>query len=303
MRQYLGTFARVMMISALMLPMTGCDVARHNPSLGNQTNIENGTAGFSAGVVDELSAKGRIGLVEIIRVDSPTNGVVQIVTRPVSSHSYGERILDLASPDGLTNYIASTFPNARIHRVIVTNSALVPFVRANVSSRNHVSTSVNASSRTYSIGHTIAVPPPGVVLDHRIQPIANKSADENAKADAVLSVATSKLGAPFVWGHNEDRGQNGFDSSNFVAYVYHHALGYEFSGNSVTQWDTVGMAVPIWDRRPGDLLIFDHGRQVAIYAGDDEMLMCGGGTGKVTRQSLGPESTFAQELSGVRRMF
>ncbi|BCJ88206.1 hypothetical protein skT53_31910 [Effusibacillus dendaii] len=81
--------------------------------------------------------------------------------------------------------------------------------------------------------------PPGVSFDTNIQPVAPLDADYQTKVNAVLQVAESKLGTPYVWGHNEDRGQVGFDCSNYTAYIYHHALGYKMSGASQTQYHSV----------------------------------------------------------------
>ncbi|WP_284286360.1 C40 family peptidase [Alicyclobacillus fastidiosus] len=106
-----------------------------------------------------------------------------------------------------------------------------------------------------------------------------------------------------MWGHNADRGETGFDCSNFVSYVYHHALGYQMNGNSNAIEDTVGVTVPEWDMRKGDLLIFDNGRHVGIYLGNDQMIQCGGGLGKVGVLPLGPDTEWGKHLSAVRRMF
>ncbi|GMA51725.1 hypothetical protein GCM10025857_30820 [Alicyclobacillus contaminans] len=172
-----------------------------------------------------------------------------------------------------------------------------------------------ASAATAVVGTSVAVQPlqqtaeaatllpPGVTLDTHIQPVAPLSASTAAKEQAVMQVAISKLGTPYVWGHNEDRGQYGFDCSNFTAYVYHHALGYKMSGASRTQAQSVGWTVPRSSMRVGDLIIFDNGHHVGIYAGNSRVIQEGGGLGKVGYLSIAPGSYWGKHITAVKRMF
>ncbi|MFB5188849.1 C40 family peptidase [Alicyclobacillus fastidiosus] len=144
--------------------------------------------------------------------------------------------------------------------------------------------------------------PPGV--KHVIvKGSAFESASWQTKYNAVLRVAKSKLGTPYRWGHNEDRGQYGFDCSNYTEYVYHHALGYKFSTSSKVQGTSVGWKVAKADMRPGDLLIFDNGKHVGIYIGNNEMIQEGGGAGKVAYMKVGKGYYWHNHLTAVKRMF
>lgn len=145
--------------------------------------------------------------------------------------------------------------------------------------------------------------PPGVHLDSLLQPVATLGASTVAKEQAVLQVAASKLGTPYIWGHNEDRGQYGFDCSNFTAYVYHHALGYKMSGASRVQASSVGWQVSKANMQPGDLIIFNNGGHVGIYAGNDRMIEEGGGLGRVGYLSVSPNSYWGRHITAVKRMF
>lgn len=145
--------------------------------------------------------------------------------------------------------------------------------------------------------------PPGVHYDPSIQPRAGLNASWQQKFDAVLGVAKSKLGTPYIWGHNEDRGQYGFDCSNFTAYVYHHALGYKMSGASRVQANSVGKTVPRQNMRPGDLLIEDSGRHVGIFIGNGKMIEEGGGLGRVGYLRVAPGSYWYNHITAVKRMF
>lgn len=145
--------------------------------------------------------------------------------------------------------------------------------------------------------------PPGVRYDTSIHPAANRYASIQTKENAVLRIAKSKLGTPYIWGHSEDRGQYGFDCSNYTAYVFHHALGYKMSGSSQTQYHSVGWAVSKQSMRRGDLVVFDSGRHVGIYAGNGRMIQEGGGLGKVGYLKLSPGSYWYNHITTVKRMF
>jgi cell wall-associated NlpC family hydrolase len=169
----------------------------------------------------------------------------------------------------------------------------------------HLSGSTNArtlssASTTYKASTAL---PPGVRFDPRVHALASRSASYQTKFNAVLRVAKSKLGTPYRWGHNEDRGQYGFDCSNFTSYVYHHALGYKLSTSSQTQYHSVGWRVPIKSMRPGDLVIFNRGGHVGIYIGNGKMIQEGGGLGKVGYLKLAPGSYWYRHISAVKRMF
>ncbi len=145
--------------------------------------------------------------------------------------------------------------------------------------------------------------PPGVRYDESTDPAVSLTASREAKFQAVLEVAQSKLGTPYIWGHNEDRGQYGFDCSNFTEYVYHHALGYSFSTASRAQAESVGTSVPVSEMAPGDLLIFNSGGHVGIYIGDGKMIEAGGGLGKAGYLRVSPGSYWHNHLTAVKRMF
>ncbi|MBC9783788.1 peptidoglycan endopeptidase [Heliobacillus mobilis] len=159
------------------------------------------------------------------------------------------------------------------------------------------------STQTVSTASVNSQLPPGVKMDKTIKPLASLSASDQQKLNAVLKVAKSKLGTPYIWGHNEDRGQRGFDCSNFTAYVYHHALGYKMSTASRTQNTSVGWKVPKSQMRPGDLVIFDNGKHVGIYVGNDQVIQEGGGLGKVGYLSVASNAYWGKHITAVKRMY
>lgn len=141
------------------------------------------------------------------------------------------------------------------------------------------------------------------LYDSSVSPLAPLKATHKAKFAAVLKVAQSKLGTPYIWGHNEDRGQYGFDCSNYTAYVYHHALGYKMSGASQVQYHSVGTPVSVKDMQTGDLVIFEKGAHVGIYVGNGKMIEEGGGLGKAGYLSMAPGTYWYNHISSVKRMF
>ena len=164
-------------------------------------------------------------------------------------------------------------------------------------------TRYSTSNHHNSVVQSISSLPPGVQMDSSIQPLASMNSSHQQKINAILQVAQSKLGTPYIWGHNEDRGQYGFDCSNFTAYVYHHALGYKMSGSSQVQYHSVGWNVPLSSLQPGDLVVFDNGGHVGIYIGNGEMIQEGGGLKKVGYLPLHPGSYWYGHISAVKRLF
>ncbi len=165
------------------------------------------------------------------------------------------------------------------------------------------STDVGARRGSMRWYRTTRYLPPDSTVDPSIQPLAPRSATWAQKFAAVMYIANSKLGTPYRLDHNEDRGQFGFDCSNFTAYVYHHALGLKISGASLVQYHSVGWTVPKSAMRPGDLIIFEKGKHVGIYVGNHEMIEEGGGLGKVGYLSVKPGSYWGDHITVVKRIF
>lgn len=145
--------------------------------------------------------------------------------------------------------------------------------------------------------------PPDVAYDPTVNPLAPLNDSWTHKETAVLNVATSQMGVPYVWGASKDRGGSGFDCSNFTAYVYHHALGYDMSGASRIQAEYVGWRVPKSQIRVGDLMIFDNGGHVGIYAGNGQIIQEGGGLHRVGYLRYTVGSYWYNHLTTVKRMF
>lgn len=95
--------------------------------------------------------------------------------------------------------------------------------------------------------------------------------DSNA-ASAVVSLAYSKLGSPYVWGAE---GPSSFDCSGLTSYVFRNAAGVSLPRTSGAQYG-VGTSVSKANLQAGDLVFFATGgggiSHVGIYVGGGNMI-------------------------------
>ncbi|MDQ0189926.1 C40 family peptidase [Alicyclobacillus cycloheptanicus] len=252
----------------------------------------------------------------------PKSGTVTIHVVPSQGQSHPDRdLIDVGTNEGAVNYATSKFSTKTVRRVVLTSddasstasaaalrtSTARPIYRiisvpAATAAPNTASPSLPPLS-TFSGGADTPLPPPGARMDTSMTPVAGLNAARTAKTKAVLGVARTKLGTPYIWGHNEDRGQYGFDCSNFTEYVYHHALGYIITTYSTGQYKSVGVPIPRSQMQPGDLIAFEQGQHVGIYAGNNQAIQCGGGLKKVGYISVKPGTYWGNHISAVKRMY
>lgn len=225
-------------------------------------------------------------------------------------------LIDVSNNEGIINYATAKFSTKPVKNVILVTdqpSTTSDLASAATTRYRSVSKSVivpqsasspgKKSAYPSSNGTSIALPPPGARLDASITPLAGLNASTSAKTQAVLSVATSKMGTPYIWGHNEDRGQYGFDCSNYTEYVYHHALGYIITTFSTGQFTSVGVPISRSNVQPGDLITFEQGAHVGIYAGNNQVIQCGGGLKKVGYISIAGGTYWGNNISAIKRMY
>ena len=107
--------------------------------------------------------------------------------------------------------------------------------------------------------------------------------------DEAISIAKSKLGAPYRYGKS---GENSFDCSGLIYYVYHKRLGYNLPRSA---YDMSNMSeYKIFDKsslQKGDLVFFDtrdrgYVNHVGIYLGG--MRFIHASSGKAYRVTISP---------------
>lgn len=123
----------------------------------------------------------------------------------------------------------------------------------------------------------------------------------------VLETAASRLGTPYAWGGGgagvyASRGtgkgtQNviGVDCSGLTSWVY-SKFGINMPHNANQQLRTMGVKTSVANARPGDLIGFNRGGHVTIYAGNGMMIESPSPGGHVQMRRV-PSGTFAVHLT------
>lgn len=100
----------------------------------------------------------------------------------------------------------------------------------------------------------------------------NPPASSTSSVQAVLNLAYSKIGCPYVWGAE---GPNSFDCSGFTSYVFRNAAGVSLPRTSSAQ-SGYGRTVSKSNLQPGDLVFFNSGtnriRHVGMYVGNGQFI-------------------------------
>ena len=100
----------------------------------------------------------------------------------------------------------------------------------------------------------------------------NPPASSTSSVQAVLNLAYSKIGCPYVWGAE---GPNSFDCSGFTSYVFRNAAGVSIPRTSSAQ-SGYGRTVSKSNLQPGDLVFFNTSGKgvshVGIYVGGGNMI-------------------------------
>lgn len=131
----------------------------------------------------------------------------------------------------------------------------------------------------------------------------NNNNNSSSYRSAVVNLAYSLLGKPYVWGGN---GPNSFDCSGFTSYVYKHAEGKTIPRVSYLQ-AKVGTAVSRGNYLPGDLLYFatvEKGKtsHVGIYVGNNTFIHASGSASNPDKVKLSTLSGYyLNALLGARR--
>jgi cell wall-associated NlpC family hydrolase len=250
-------------------------------------------------------------LVRVEKTEYVNGNEIILHTKPISESDVkrtgNEFVINMRDTDAVHDFLQYVHPNTRAEKITV-KSGDNTLLSIPAQTDRIASIPSPISDNTTPSLHSVqtpgnSLPPRGVRIDPNITPLAPINASRADKVTALRQVGESKLGMRYVWGHNEDRGQVGFDCSNYVEYVYHHALGYLFTTSSRLQYRQVGEPVPVSQMQAGDLVCFNNGGHVGIYMGNGQMIQMGGGTGKCSYLPLRPGTYWYNHLSAVKRMF
>ena len=101
----------------------------------------------------------------------------------------------------------------------------------------------------------------------------NPPQGDTSVAQAIVNLAYSKIGSPYVWGAE---GPNSFDCSGLTSYVYRNAAGISLPRTSSAQ-SGYGKTVSKANLQPGDLVFFSTNgtgnvSHVGIYVGGGNMV-------------------------------
>ena len=132
------------------------------------------------------------------------------------------------------------------------------------------------------------------VLDPRDYPMPVET-PSGGKGATIARIASSYLGAPYVWSGSSP---SGFDCSGLVSYVYGR-VGISIPHNAAQQY-RFGTPVSREQLIPGDLVFFDRLRHNGIYLGDGRFVHATtpGGV-KIARLD---DDWFRQRWVGARRL-
>lgn len=98
-----------------------------------------------------------------------------------------------------------------LKRKLITSVLALGVITTSLMSPAFAASKNSTQARSYSAPNSNAYAthtqlPPGVSFDANVNPVAPLTADNQTKTDAVLQVAKSQLGTPYVWGQSKDRG-------------------------------------------------------------------------------------------------
>lgn len=104
----------------------------------------------------------------------------------------------------------------------------------------------------------------------------------SGSAGALISIASSKIGSPYVWGA---KGPNSFDCSGFVYWCLNQA-GVGTSYMTSSGWRNPGRfkKVSMGELQPGDIVVVRG--HVGIYAGGGSVIDASSSNGRVVHRSL-----------------
>jgi len=157
-------------------------------------------------------------------------------------------------------YVADEAPVIEIEEEAIVESTDSSQTVNNNSTTNNSSSSNNSGSSSNDSGQVE-------------KPAENVPSSNASATQAVINLAYSKIGSPYVWGAE---GPNSFDCSGFTSYVYRNAAGISIPRTSGAQ-SGYGQTVSKSNLQAGDLVFFSTNgtgsvSHVGIYIGGGNMI-------------------------------
>jgi len=167
-------------------------------------------------------------------------------------------------------YVANEAPVIEIEEEVIVESTESSQIVNNNSTTNNSSTSnnnVKSNNDSVKVEKPIEKPSQGSNESY------NPPSSNTSVTQAVINLAYSKIGSPYVWGAE---GPNSFDCSGFTSYVYRNAAGISIPRTSGAQ-SGYGQTVSKSNLQVGDLVFFSTNgtgsvSHVGIYIGGGNMI-------------------------------
>jgi len=167
-------------------------------------------------------------------------------------------------------YVADEAPVIEIEEEVIVESTESSQIVNNNSTTNNSSTSnnnVKSNNDSVKVEKPIEKPSQGSNESY------NPPSSNTSVTQAVINLAYSKIGSPYVWGAE---GPNSFDCSGFTSYVYRNAAGISIPRTSGAQ-SGYGQTVSKSNLQVGDLVFFSTNgtgsvSHVGIYVGGGKMI-------------------------------
>lgn len=167
-------------------------------------------------------------------------------------------------------YISDEAPIIEEEEVIVEEVAVEEVQTQSSNNQSSNSNRQNSSTQKVNNENSSSSNKKKQVSTNKKEENTNAPAANTSLAQAVVNLAHSKLGSPYVWG---SEGPNSFDCSGLTSYVYKNAAGVSLPRTSSAQ-SGYGQTISKSNLQPGDLVFFGSGSvsHVGIYIGGGNMI-------------------------------
>ncbi|CEO16103.1 cell wall hydrolase [[Clostridium] sordellii] len=263
--------------------------------LGTQDNWVKVKNGDKEGFIRDLYVSDKAPEVEKEQTDVNDQKDVQDKTEETTNNTTSESTNDKTTEETNSDVVNNDNNDANNENNNVSNE------NNDVNNNNNVSNENNDVNNNNNVNNNNDVEKP---VQKPVEKPAEKPAPpvNNANAaSAVVNMAYSKLGSPYVWGAE---GPNTFDCSGLTSYVFRNAAGVSLPRTSGSQYG-VGTSVSKANLQPGDLVFFSTGgggiSHVGIYVGGGQMIHAPQ-TGDVVKVSNINSSYWQNAYVGAKRV-